>query len=100
MILARKRGLSVKRPIKEELMTIEQLDPFIGKWKREVDLPGGAGVQATCACAWILGGAFLPQRNQVSHPDAPDVVCLIGPDGQRSFTQTTSTAGAWRVCMR
>jgi hypothetical protein len=52
-----------------------------------VDLPGSADVRATCAFEWILGGAFLQQRNQVDHPDAPDVVCVVGPDGQGGFTQ-------------
>ena len=68
-------------------MEIEQLEPLIGEWKLEVDLPGSADVTATCAFEWILGGAFLQQRNQVDHPDAPDVVCVVGPDGQGSFTQ-------------
>ena len=87
MILARKRGLWVKPRTKEDFMAIEQLEPLIGEWKLEVDLPGSADVTATCAFEWILGGAFLQQRNQVDHPDAPDVVCVVGPDGQGSFTQ-------------
>jgi hypothetical protein len=87
MILVGKRGLPVKRPTKEELMGIEQLEPLIGEWKLEVGLPGSAEVDATCACEWILGGAFLQQRNQVDHPDAPDAVCVVGLDGQGGFTQ-------------
>jgi hypothetical protein len=68
-------------------MEIEQLQPFIGEWKLDVDLPGSADVKATCAFEWILGGAFLQQRTQVDHPDAPDAVCVVGPDGQGGFTQ-------------
>jgi hypothetical protein len=68
-------------------MEIKQLQPLIGEWKLEVGLPGSTEVRATCAFEWILGGAFLQQRNQVDHPDAPDVVCLVGPDGHGSFTQ-------------
>ena len=68
-------------------MGIEQLEPFIGEWTLEVDLPGSAGVTASCAFEWILGGTFMQQRNQVDHPDAPDLVCLVGPKGQDRFTQ-------------
>jgi hypothetical protein len=68
-------------------MEIEQLEPLIGEWKLEVDLLGSADVKATCAFEWILGGAFLQQRNQVDHPDVPDAVCVVGPDGQGGFTQ-------------
>jgi hypothetical protein len=68
-------------------MEIKQLEPLIGKWKLEVDLPGSADVDATCAFEWTLGGAFLQQRTQIDHPDAPDAVCLVGADGHGSFTQ-------------
>jgi hypothetical protein len=98
--LARKRGLWVKRQTKEEFMEIEQLEPLIGEWKLEVDLPGSADVKATCAFEWILGGAFLQQRNRVDHPDAPDVVCVVGPGGRAASRSTTSTPVAWRGCTK
>jgi hypothetical protein len=68
-------------------MEVDQLQPFTGEWRLEVDLPGSAEVKATCVFEWVLGGAFLQQRNEVDHPDAPDVVCVVGPDGQGAFTQ-------------
>jgi hypothetical protein len=68
-------------------MEIKQLEPLIGNWKLDVDLPGSTDVNATSAFEWILGGAFLQQRTQIDHPDAPDAVCLVGPDGHGNFTQ-------------
>jgi hypothetical protein len=29
----------------------------------------------------------------VDHPDAPDVVCVVGPDGRRGFTQHYFNSG-------
>ena len=67
-------------------MGIEQLEPLIGEWKLEVDIPGSDGVRATCTFEWILGGAFVEQRSEVDHPAAPNGVCIIGANGD-GFTQ-------------
>ena len=68
-------------------MGIDQLEPLVGEWTLEADLPGSAEVKATSVFEWIVDGAFLQQRNEVDHPDAPNTVCVIGPDGQGNFTQ-------------
>lgn len=67
-------------------MGIEQLEPLIGEWKLEVDIPGSADVEASTSFEWILGGAFVQQRSEVDHPAAPNGVCVIGANGD-AFTQ-------------
>jgi hypothetical protein len=69
-------------------MGIEQLEPFIGEWAMEADIPGAADVKTRCVFEWILGGQFLLERSEVAHPAAPDGVCIVGvnSDGD-GFTQ-------------
>jgi hypothetical protein len=69
-------------------MGIEQLEPFIGEWTMEADIPGASDVEARSVFEWILGGQFLLERSEVAHPAAPDGVCIVGvkPDGD-GFTQ-------------
>ena len=69
-------------------MGIEKLEPFIGEWKLEADLPGASDVEARSVFEWILGGQFLLQRSEVAHPDAPDGHCIVGvnSDGE-GYTQ-------------
>jgi hypothetical protein len=45
----------MKQQTKEQHMEIGQLEPLIGNWKLEVDLPGSTDVNATSAFEWILG---------------------------------------------
>jgi hypothetical protein len=59
-------------------MGIEQLEPFIGEWTMEADIPGAADVEARSVFEWILGGQFLLERSEVAHPAAPDGVCIVG----------------------
>jgi hypothetical protein len=70
-------------------MGIERLEPLIGEWTLEVDIPGSEGVAATTRFAWILGGAFVQESSEVDHPAAPDGVCIISAnaDGDGAFTQ-------------
>jgi hypothetical protein len=65
---------------------IEQLEPLIGEWKLEVDIPGAGDVKANTTFEWILGGAFVQQRSEIDHPAAPNGVCVIGANGD-VFTQ-------------
>jgi hypothetical protein len=69
-------------------MGIEQLEPFLGEWTTEADIPGTADVEARSVFEWILGGQFLLERSEVAHPAAPDGVCIVGvkSDGD-GFTQ-------------
>jgi hypothetical protein len=59
-------------------MGIEQLEPFIGKWTMEAEIPGASDVEATAVFEWVLGGTFLQERSEVAHPDAPNGLCVVG----------------------
>jgi hypothetical protein len=83
-------------------MSIEKLEPLIGEWKVEVDLPGAEDVRATTVFEWILGGAFLQQRSEVDHPAAPDALCVIAPNGEdgkriEGEWQTSSDGQNWQL---
>jgi hypothetical protein len=71
-------------------MGIERLEPFIGEWKLEAQIPGAEDVRARAVFEWILGGTFLQERSEVDHPAAPNGVCIISAnadDGGGGFTQ-------------
>jgi hypothetical protein len=65
------------------------LDALVGEWTMEAIFPNGGsgGVTGHTTFSWTLGGSFLLQRAEVPHPDAPDVVALIGRDGSDGFIQ-------------
>jgi hypothetical protein len=59
-------------------MQLEELEPFVGEWSVEASLlPGQLG---RAVFEWALGGAFLVQRADIPHPDAPDVLAVISGD--------------------
>ena len=66
---------------------MESLAPFVGEWEMAVDMPHApapdAGVSARCAFEWLPGEKFLVQRWEVSIPEAPDGIALIGWDEGR-----------------
>jgi hypothetical protein len=59
------------------------LDVFLGEWRVEASIPliGPAPIEGRMLFEWTLDGQFLMQRSTVSHPDAPDSMAIIGPDG-------------------
>ena len=59
---------------------IDQLSPFIGEWNLEVSLPSPDEVTASATFEWALDGRFLLQRTEVSLPEAPNTLSVIGPD--------------------
>jgi hypothetical protein len=61
-----------------------RLEPLIGEWTMEVDLPGS--VQGTASFTWVLGDRYVLQRSEVPLSDVPDGMCLIAPAGD-AFTQ-------------
>jgi hypothetical protein len=61
-----------------------RLDPLIGNWTMEVDLPGS--VRGTASFAWVLGDRYVLQRSEVPQSDVPDGMCLLAPAGD-AFTQ-------------
>jgi hypothetical protein len=69
-------------------MGIERLEPLVGEWKLEADIPGAEDVRATAVFEWILGGTFLQERSEVDHPAAPNGVCIISANADGGgFTQ-------------
>jgi hypothetical protein len=67
-------------------MGIQELEPFIGEWRVDVDLPGGDEVEARCTFEWLLDGAFVLQRTTVNLP-VPDSHSIISAGGDGGFTQ-------------
>lgn len=67
---------------------LERLAPFVGEWNVEASLPGPPDTNARAVFEWVLGGSFLMQRTEISLPEAPDGIALIGLDpGGGAFTQ-------------
>ena len=69
---------------------IERLEAFIGEWSIEASFPDAAptGAVGRIVFEWMPGGQFLVQRWEVSHPDAPDGLAIIGLDRDgEAFTQ-------------
>jgi hypothetical protein len=58
------------------------LDALVGAWSMEAVFPrtGPSDVRGRTVFEWALGGRFLVQRAEVPHPDAPDVIAMIGLD--------------------
>ena len=59
---------------------LEHLNPFVGEWDLEVSLPSPSEVTARAVFEWTLDGHFLLQRSEISIPEAPNALCVIGPD--------------------
>ena len=71
-------------------MSLQGLEPFVGEWRIEAPsfpLAPELADAARMSFEWTLGGAFLLQRQSVPVPEAPDGLCLIGPDGKDGYTQ-------------
>jgi hypothetical protein len=67
---------------------LERLNPFVGTWNLETSLPSPPGASAQSVFEWVLGGRFLIQRTEISIPEAPNSVSLIGVDpGGEAFSQ-------------
>jgi len=54
------------------------LDALIGEWDVEFTVFGEKG-RGRMTCEWELDRAFLLQRSNAEHPDAPDGLCVIAP---------------------
>jgi hypothetical protein len=67
---------------------LERLNPFVGEWNLEVSLPAPPDTRARAVFEWALDGRFLVQRTEISLPEAPDGIALIGADpAGDGFTQ-------------
>jgi hypothetical protein len=56
------------------------LEPLIGSWDIDAAAPGGewSGTGRT-TFEWLLGRAFILERAEVDHPDAPDSHSILVP---------------------
>jgi hypothetical protein len=74
-------------------VALKRLDAFIGEWSMQVS------VTARTVFEWTLGGQFLIQRSEVSHPEAPDVVAIIGfdPDSETYSQHYFDSRGVVRI---
>jgi hypothetical protein len=66
--------------IEEDTEMLEQLSPFVGEWDLEVSLPSPDEVSARAVFEWALDGTFLVQRVEISIPEAPNSIAIIGED--------------------
>jgi hypothetical protein len=62
---------------------LEALRPLIGEWDLEprFSFPVPDDVTGRVVFEWMKGGGFLIERWEVSLPEAPDGIAIIGPDG-------------------
>jgi hypothetical protein len=63
--------------------SLEALEPFIGEWSIEAKFPNAppTDTPGRVVFEWMPGGKFLVERWEVPHPEAPDGIAIIGPDG-------------------
>ena len=67
---------------------LDRLEPFVGEWDLDVSLPSPDEVRARAVFEWALDGRFLVQRVEISIPEAPNSIALMGADpGGDAFTQ-------------
>lgn len=61
---------------------LEALEPLIGEWELQprFSFPVPEGVTGRVVFEWMSGRRFLVERWEVSHPDAPDGIAIIGRD--------------------
>lgn len=60
------------------------LDTLVGEWEMEVEIPLDPPVVmrgGRVSFEWLSGGPFLVQKWEVEHPDAPDGIAIIVPEG-------------------
>jgi hypothetical protein len=70
---------------------MERLQPFIGTWGVQANFgdrhPTQGEFDGRTTFEWTLDGAFVLQRSEVDHPDAPSSLCLIGPKDNGGYIQ-------------
>ena len=78
---------------------LEQLNPFVGEWDMEVSFAVAPGARARAVFEWTLDGRFLVQRAEISVPEAPDSLSLMGvdPTGEAFTQHYYDTRGVVRV---
>jgi hypothetical protein len=68
---------------------MNELEKFVGVWKLEAVFPRGGPMEAESRVEfeWALGGAFLLERSEIDHPDAPDRLAIVAPNPDGGYTQ-------------
>ena len=63
-------------------MAIDGLNPLLGTWSVEARFPGAppSGPVGRTTFERTLDGAFVVERSEIDHPDAPDSVSIIAFD--------------------
>jgi hypothetical protein len=74
---------------------IARLQPFIGEWTTEASI--APGMQGHTVFEWTLGGAYLLQRSDIPHPQAPDGLCVIAVDDEGYTQHYFDSRGVTRV---
>jgi hypothetical protein len=59
------------------------LEPLIGEWAVEMELPGAGPMRGTTSFAWLFGRSFVVQEASAEHPDAPRGHMILAPDPAR-----------------
>jgi hypothetical protein len=64
---------------------LERLSVLVGEWDIEITAMSfqadkTAAVRGHASFEWIEGGAFLLERSEVSNPDFPRGISIMGPD--------------------
>jgi Protein of unknown function (DUF1579) len=61
---------------------MEALQPLVGEWNLEpkFSFPVPDDATGRVVFEWMSGGRFLVERWEVSIPEAPDGIAIIGPD--------------------
>ena len=71
--------------------TRTRLEAFVGEWTVDARFPDGSpmgDIPGRSTFEWTLDGAFLLQRSEVDHPDAPNGLILVGVDAESGgYTQ-------------
>jgi hypothetical protein len=65
-------------------VSLKALEPFLGEWSMAAvfkDMPADA--DASVSFEWLAGERFLLERWQISVPEAPDGIAIIGADTGR-----------------
>jgi len=85
----------------DEQPALEALQPLIGEWDLEprFSFPVPDDVAGWVAFEWMKGGRFLIERWEVSLPEAPDGIAIIGPneDGEGYRQHYFDSRGVARV---
>ena len=78
---------------------IRVLEPLVGDWTIEARIPslGDEPIAGRVRFAWTLDGAALLEQGTMEHPDAPDSLSVIAPDGDAFLQHYFDTRGVVRL---